>query len=92
VARALAGDLAAIGDIFDRMDGTPVAAADAPPGRPSLQWKDRSSSGRGRRSAPAASQRHRSCESKGGTVPPTSSSRGCKARRITDMRRVAAGA
>jgi hypothetical protein len=30
VARALAGDLAAIKDIFDRMDGTPVAAADAP--------------------------------------------------------------
>ena len=32
-ARALAGDLEAIKEIFDRMDGTPVAAADAPPAR-----------------------------------------------------------
>ncbi len=33
VAKALAGDLEAIREIFDRMDGTPDAAADAPPAR-----------------------------------------------------------
>ena len=36
-AKALAGDLEAIKDIFDRMDGKPVAAADEPPGRGGLQ-------------------------------------------------------
>ncbi len=41
-AKALDGDLGAIREIFDRMDGKPVAAADAdePPGRVILQWKD----------------------------------------------------
>jgi hypothetical protein len=41
-AKALDGDLGAIREIFDRMDGKPVAAADAdePPGQVILQWKD----------------------------------------------------
>ena len=40
-AKALDGDLGAIREIFDRMDGKPVAAADADePGQVILQWKD----------------------------------------------------
>jgi hypothetical protein len=41
-AKALDGDLGAIREIFDRMDGKPVAAADAdePPGQVILQWKN----------------------------------------------------
>lgn len=38
-AKALAGDLEAIKEIFDRIDATPVAAADAPPGRVIVPWK-----------------------------------------------------
>lgn len=42
-AKALDGDLAAIREIFDRMDGKPIAAAaaHAPPGNVILQWKDK---------------------------------------------------
>ena len=41
-AKAIDGDLGAITEIFDRMDGKPVAAADAdePPGQVILQWKN----------------------------------------------------
>jgi hypothetical protein len=42
-AKALDGDLAAIREIFDRMDVKPVAAAaaDEPAGKVILQWKDK---------------------------------------------------
>jgi hypothetical protein len=41
-AKALDGDLAAIKEIFDRMDGKSVAgaAADEPPGKVVFEWKD----------------------------------------------------
>jgi hypothetical protein len=41
-AKALEGDLGAIKEIFDRMDGKSVAgaAADEPPGKVIFQWKD----------------------------------------------------
>jgi Recombination endonuclease VII len=41
-AKALEGDLAAIKEIFDRMDGKSVAgaAADEPPGKVIFEWKD----------------------------------------------------
>jgi hypothetical protein len=41
-AKALEGDLGAIKEIFDRMDGKSVAgaAADEPQGRVVFQWKD----------------------------------------------------
>jgi hypothetical protein len=41
-AKALDGDLGAIKEIFDRMDGKSVAgtAPDEPPGKVIFQWKD----------------------------------------------------
>jgi Family of unknown function (DUF5681) len=41
-AKALDGDLGAIKEIFDRMDGKPAAgsAADEPPGKVVFEWKD----------------------------------------------------
>jgi hypothetical protein len=41
-AKALDGDLGAIKEIFDRMDGKSVAgsAADEPPGKVVFEWKD----------------------------------------------------
>jgi hypothetical protein len=41
-AKALDGDLTAIKEIFDRMDGKSVAgsAADEPPGKVVFEWKD----------------------------------------------------
>jgi hypothetical protein len=41
-AKALEGDLGAIKEIFDRMDGKSVAgaAADEPPGKVVFEWKD----------------------------------------------------
>jgi hypothetical protein len=41
-AKALDGDLGAIREIFDRMDGKSVAgtAADEPPGKMIFQWKE----------------------------------------------------
>jgi Recombination endonuclease VII len=46
-AKALDGDLGAIKEIFDRMDGKPAvgAAAGEPPGKVILQWKDPEESG-----------------------------------------------
>jgi hypothetical protein len=79
-AKALDGDLGAIREIFDRIDGKPVAAADAdePPGRVILQWKDPEQS----RSWPSIRPRRQSatpsCESKGSTEQPATSSRRCR--------------
>ena len=79
-AKALDGDLGAIREIFDRMDGKPVATADAnePPGRVILQWKDPEQS----RSWPSIRPRRQSatlsCESKGSTEQPATSSRRCR--------------
>jgi hypothetical protein len=77
-AKALDGDLGAIREIFDRMDGKPVAAADEPPGRVILQWKDPEQS----RSWPSIRPRRQSatlsCESKASTEQPATSSWRCR--------------
>ena len=79
-AKALDGDLGAIREIFDRMDGKPVATADAnePPGRVILQWKDPEQV----RSWPSIRPRRQSatlsCKSKGSTEQPATSSRRCR--------------